>query len=135
MPSSFGDRPAAGFSLIEVLFALAVVGIALGTAASVFGNGVLGYAVSRDVDTALAVAQEQIAAAGVTAPLQPGTTEGVFAGRFAWHLAVARFDDRAAPAPPAPFGLYRIDASVTWREGPRQREIALSTLRLVEAPP
>ncbi len=135
MPSCSGDRRAAGFSLIEVLFALAVVGIALGTAASVFGNGILGYAAARDVDTALALAQGKLAAAGVTAPLQPGVSDGVFAGRFAWRLSVARFDDSAAPPPPAPFGLYRIDASVAWREGPRRREIALSTLRLVAAPP
>jgi len=136
VPSSCADRSRGGFSLIEVLVALAVIGLALGTAATVYGNGALGHEAARDADTALSLAQEKLAAAGVTETLQPGTTAGMFAGRFAWRLAVAPYDDRdRADTPPAPFGLYRIDATIAWRDGRRRHEIALETLRLARVRP
>lgn len=133
MPSCCPDRGNAGFSLVEVLFALAIVGLALGTAASVFRNGILGHQAASDVDTALALAEEQLAAAGVAEPLREGDRQGVFADRFAWHLAVAP-DPDAGAAPPS-FKLYRLSATVAWRDGMRQREIALETLRLAPASP
>lgn len=121
-----------------MLFALALVGLELGAAASVFGNGLLGHRTAGNVDTALALAEEKLAAAGVTEPLRPGRTDGVFAARFAWRLAVAAYDDpdaAAAAGPAAPVRLYRIEARIAWRDGIREREVALDTLRLAPAPP
>ncbi len=136
MPTLCPDRFARGFSLIEVLFALAIVGLALGTAATVFSNGLLGHNAAGDVDTALALAQEKLAAAGVTTPLGAGETHGDFAGRFAWRVTTARFDDKELDAaPPSALTLYRIEAQVAWRDGLRQREIALQTLRLATVAP
>ena len=133
MPSSFRDR-AGGFSLVEVLFALAIVGLILGTAATVFRNGISGHAAADDVDTALAVAEQAMAGAGVTAPLQAGETHGLFADRFAWRLAVSPYEDKAEPVPPAPYKLYRLQVEVAWRDGLRKRQIALDSMRLKRAP-
>jgi prepilin-type N-terminal cleavage/methylation domain-containing protein len=133
MRTSFRDH-AEGFSLVEVLFALAIVGLILGTAATVFRNGISGHAGADDVDTAIAVAEQTMAAAGITAPLQDGETHGLFADRFAWRLAVSPYDDKSEPPPPAPFKLYRLQVEVAWHDGQRQRQIALGSLRLAVAP-
>jgi len=129
---------AAGFSLIEVLIALAIVGLALAAAAGTFGAGVAGHAAARDAATALAVAEEKLAGAGVTAPLRESRSEGSFADRFDWQLTVASYDDPAKDrlaGANATLRLYRVAISVAWQDGHRQRQLALATLRLGRVPP
>lgn len=132
---SRGGAAAAGFTLIEVLLALAIVGLALGALAGVFSNGLLGHQTASDAEAALSVAEEQLALAAAT--LQPGTTRGNFAGRFAWQATVSRYrddGDKDADIPTTLPQLYRVAVSVSWRDGYRSRQVALQTLRL-GAPP
>jgi len=125
------SRHSGGFSLIEVLFALAVVGLALGATAGVFGNFGMGRALVDDADHALALAENTLAEAGAGSSLAPGERAGRD-GRFAWQLAVARIDDGETPAT---LRLYRLEAQVAWRDGLRERRVVLSTVRLAPAPP
>lgn len=131
MPSCSPERTG-GFSLIEVLFALAVVGLALGTAATVFRAGLIGNETASGVDRALELAQAKLDEAGADPPLQPGVSTGAF-GPFQWRLSIVRSDDDEAEAAALP--LFRIEARVLWRDGVRQREVALDTLRLGPAAP
>jgi general secretion pathway protein I len=125
----------AGFTLIEVLVALAIVGLAVGATAFVLGNGLMGHETAADAEAALAVAEERLALAGATP--HPGANSGTEDGRFAWRTTVAAYDDSAdktADAPTTLPRLYRIAVTVAWRDGRRDREVALSTLRLGPAP-
>lgn len=136
-----------GFTLIEVLVALAIAGLALAAIAGVFGTGVLGHATATDADAALALAEEKLAGAEATPTVRPGRSAGVYAGHFDWQVSVAPYDDTGdtaalppavnpLPNPAAPtLRLYRIEAAVAWRDGRRRRQLALSTLRLLPAPP
>ena len=83
--ASSGSRPTpdqqfwglqAGFSLIEVLVALALVGWMLAATAGVFGTGLLIDAAANGSDTALALAEDRLDSAGVDGKMAPGTTEG-----------------------------------------------------------
>jgi general secretion pathway protein I len=125
----------AGFTLVEVLVALAIVGLALGAVAATFGNSLTAHETAADAEAALALAAEQLALAAASP--RPGTARGNFAGRFAWQTNVALYDDgdkTADPTQSLPV-LYRVGVSVAWRDGRRGREVALSTLRLGPAPP
>jgi general secretion pathway protein I len=126
-----------GFSLIEILVALAIVGLALGTTATVLDTGLLGHGMAVDEDMALAIAEEKLAEAGVTGTLRHGRMEGISNARYRWRVVVSPYEDRQdkkawasqdvrGPA----IGLYRIEVSVGWRENAHDREIAISTLRL-----
>jgi prepilin-type N-terminal cleavage/methylation domain-containing protein len=129
----------AGFTLIEVLVALAIVGLAMATIAGVFSNGLVGHETAADAEAALALGEEQLALAGATAALRPGTSKGDFAGRFAWQTTISPYvdgDDVTQGAQPAGMPLlYRIAVSVAWHDGHRSRELALSTVRLGGAAP
>jgi general secretion pathway protein I len=128
-------RRSAGFTLVEVLVALAIVGLALGTAAATFGNSLTAHETAADAEAALAVAEEQLALAAASP--RPGNAGGNFAGRFAWRTTVAPYDDGDKATDPMhslPV-LYHVAVSVAWRDGRRSREVALSTLRLGPAPP
>jgi general secretion pathway protein I len=120
-----------GFTLIEVLVALAIIGLALGAVAGVFGLSLAGHEAASAAETALAVAQEQLTLAAAT--LHPGAAKGVFANHFAWQSTVAPYRDAAdksgdasSKLPP----LYRIAVNVVWQDGHHTREVSLSTLRL-----
>lgn len=132
---------AGGFTLIEVLVALVVTGLALSAIAGVFGNGLLGAQASSEVATALTLANGEIASAGVVEPLRPSNSSGSFAGRFLWHLWITPYDDPQAreastvDAPLPTLRLYRVEVAVAWSEGTRRRQLTLSTLRLGPAPP
>jgi general secretion pathway protein I len=129
-------KAVAGFTLIEVLVALAIIGLALGALAGVFSTGLAGHETASAAEAALAVAEEQLALA--SAEPRPGAASGVFANRFAWHTAITPYADSDAKAPDAPSALpslYRIAVSVAWHDGRRTREVSLSTLRLGAAAP
>jgi prepilin-type N-terminal cleavage/methylation domain-containing protein len=123
-----------GFTLIEVLVALAIVGLALATISGVFSSGLVAHEAASDTEQALAVAEERLALAGADATLRPGIDKGIFAGRFAWQTTISPYQEGGGAKPinqqkdePR---LYRIAVSVLWRDGHRSRELALSTLRL-----
>jgi general secretion pathway protein I len=138
MRSANPDR-SAGFTLIEVLVALAIVGLALAAVAGVFSNGLVGHETAAGAEEALALAEERLASAGATASLRPGTAKGVFAGRYAWQTTVAPYDEGAdikqlEPVKGVP-SLYRVAVSVAWQDGRRSRQLSLTTLRLGAANP
>ena len=146
MHSHCRNRRDGGFTLIEALVALAIAGLALAAVAGVVGTGVLGHETAAAADTALSLAEEKLAGAEAAATARPGHSAGVYDGRFNWRVAVTPYEDgdgdaAAAAANPLPapgaanLRLYRIDAVVAWTDGRRQRQVALSTLRLLPAPP
>jgi general secretion pathway protein I len=122
---------AAGFTLIEVLIALAIVGLALGSIAGVFRNGLMGHETASNAEAALALAEEQLALASTA--LRPGASSGTYDGRFVWQTTIAPYEDagnKAADLPTSLPPLYRIAVSVGWHDGYRSRQVSLATLRL-----
>jgi general secretion pathway protein I len=120
-----------GFTLLEVLVALVIVGLALGAIAGVFSNGLTAHETVSDAEAALAVADEQLALA--SAALRPGVSNGTYGGRFAWRATVAPYTDPSDRSPDAPAALpklYSVAVSVAWQDGRHSRALSLSTLRL-----
>ena len=102
-----------GFTLIEVLVALAIVGLALGAVAGVFGNGLTAHETVSDAEAALAVAEEQLALAAASP--HPGASNGTYGGRFAWRATVAPYIDPSDRSPDAPTTLpqlYRVAVKI-----------------------
>jgi general secretion pathway protein I len=125
-----------GFTLIEVLVALAIVGLALGAIAGVFSNGLTAHETVSDAEAALAVGEEQLAIAA--ASLHPGASNGTYGGRFAWRATVAPYTEPSDQSPDAPTTLpqlYRVAVSVAWQDGRHSRALSLSTLRLGASAP
>lgn len=79
--------PDGGFTLIEVVAALAILAVVLGMAYRILGDGLGGVRRAEDRAAALAVAEARLAALGVEEPLVPGERTGVTAGH-AWRIIV-----------------------------------------------
>jgi general secretion pathway protein I len=123
-------RGAAGFSLLEVVIALAILGLALAGFAQSLRGGIASGAAATTVEAALALAEAQLAALGTSEKLAPGTAHGEF-GRYRWRTEVEEAPDETGPPadstlPP----LYRLRVNVSWERLGRSRSIALETMRL-----
>ena len=125
-------RGNAGFTLIEVLVAIAVLAVVLGAIGAVVGNTVRAI---RSVDRRLPLletAQSLIAALRTRDALQPGTQTGT-SGEFRWRIDAVLLN-RNVPddAKAAKWMPLSITVRVQGSEGPPVR---LDTVRLIPRPP
>jgi general secretion pathway protein I len=125
-------RGNAGFTLIEVLVAIAVLAVVLGAIGAVVGNTVRAI---RSVDRRLPLletAQSLIAALPTRDALQPGTQTGT-SGEFRWRIdAVLLNPNVPDDAKAAKWMPLAITVRVQGDEGPPLR---LDTVRLIPRPP
>lgn len=118
-----------GFSLIEVLVALVILAIGLGTLYSAFSTalGASGRADSHLAATHLA--QSLLDQQTTGRIFKPGVTRGR-QDQFAWSVAIDPADEELAPAAAAgSWQLLRMVVTVAW---PRQRQVRLETLHLAK---
>ena len=125
-------RGSAGFTLIEVLVAIAVLAVVLGAIGAVVGNTVRAI---RSVDRRLPLletAQSLIASLPTRDALQPGTQTGT-SGEFRWRIDAVPLN-RNVPddAKAAKWMPLAITVRVQGSEGPPLR---LDTVRLIPRPP
>jgi general secretion pathway protein I len=125
-------RGSAGFTLIEVLVAIAVLAVVLGAIGAVVGNTVRAI---RSVDRRLPLletAQNLLASLPSRDALQPGTQTGA-SGEYRWRIDAVLLnrnvpdDSKAAKWMP-----LAITVRVQGSEGPPLR---LDTVRLIPRPP
>ena len=124
-----------GFTLIEVVVAFVLLALVLSTGFELFTTGMRRAIDLEERSQALAIAQSKIAVAGHEQALKEGTSAGQTEdGKYRWTLSITRSAEGAPEAnqPLAtPYGLYRIEAQVSWRGADeRDHSFALSTLEL-----
>ncbi|HYH17485.1 MAG TPA: prepilin-type N-terminal cleavage/methylation domain-containing protein [Azospirillum sp.] len=120
-------RKDAGFSLIEVLVALAVLAVVAGAGWQAFATGIAATTQADRRARAVTVAEALLAGALVQRPLKVGERNGAEQG-FRWTVSVRpQHDPDTAWLPSRGLALYAVTATVRWEGG---RELTLSTLKL-----
>ncbi|VXB99724.1 Type II secretion system protein I [Luteimonas sp. 9C] len=125
-----------GYTLIEVIVAFAVLGIALMLLLGTLSNGTRQVRWAADSGRAALHAQSLLDGIGIDIPVVPGSSTGEFEdGRYRWSLEIAPYVDPALPPALADSSgqqLFEIGLAVDWGErGPRER-LQVRTLRLRE---
>lgn len=121
-----GRRSQGGFSLIEVVVALAIVSLMLGTIYQVSNGAVRSTVRTDNYLRALAMAQSRLAEASAMPVLKIGTVIGSADG-VAWSRSVKPY---AAPSPSPETRLYEVSVTAT-RSGSR---VVLETLLIAGIP-
>jgi general secretion pathway protein I len=128
------DPSQAGFSLLEILVAFAVLALTLGVLLRIFSGGTHTARMVDEYTRALSIGESLLASVGVEAPLQEGETEGDVDERYHWWLRVSPFpldpellatEGKVAP----PVQPWWLELAVEWGDGSERRDIRWQTLR------
>jgi general secretion pathway protein I len=130
LPSCGGGRRQAGFSLLEVVVAFAILALSLGLLMQVFSRALSTTALSGDYSRATTLAQSHLDAVGVDIPLEPGSYSGEPEDGLSWQVLIEPYELGDIGWEPA-VDSFLVTAVISWGEGGnRHRRISLSTLRL-----
>jgi general secretion pathway protein I len=119
----------AGFTLVEVIVALAMLSIGLGVVLGVISSSLRQAAKAERMAEAGSLAQSLMAEVGVDFPIIPEARDGQFPNGYRWRLKMQPYGD-AREREEWPVGLYAISTEVEWDDGAQPRSYALTTLRL-----
>jgi general secretion pathway protein I len=123
-----------GFTLLEVVVALAIAGLALVALFQAGSTGLFAVDTSTRAEEAVERAQSHLAAVGRGVALAAGQFTGDDGGGYHWRLSVAPMATRQVPAPDGisttTMTLYNVAVEISWRDLGRERAVVLKTLRL-----
>lgn len=125
-PSGRGGE--AGFTLLEVLVALAVLAISLGVLIPVFSGTLDRQGALADQKTAAMLAESKLATVGSEIPLVDGATDGKFDNGFTWHAEVAPYQFQYTSRFVTP---KLVTLTVHWPAKNGPRVLTVKTIRLV----
>ena len=140
------SRLSTGFTLIEVLAALAILAIAFAVLLQAMGAS-LHLTANADARTRAALwAQSKLDSSFVVTPPHVGVTSGKFDSRYRWQLDVSAWQPPLPATAVAPtqdtrtdstlnsgMHLYRLDLAVSWGQRQRTRTAHFVTLRASNA--
>jgi general secretion pathway protein I len=120
-----------GFTLLEVLVAFAIMGVALGTLLQTFAMGLRNTALSEEYTQAMLHAESVLAGLGVEEPLTEGDLSGKLDDKYAWRGSVSVYEEPEGPELPDN-GLipYHVQITVYWQDESHERSVSLETLRI-----
>jgi len=127
-----------GFTLVEVVVAFLLLSLVLITVFEIFTRGLSRAGELDNYSRALAIAQSELASAGVEDPFAEGEMRGESEDRqFRWVVSTRKFVDESATGTQAQaqlaYNLYRVEARVAWTTATgAERDVALSTLLVAQ---
>ncbi len=137
------SRPAreAGFTIVEVLAAFVVFGLALAGIMQLFTRGLTDAQLADEYARAVMIAQSRLAAFTAVEQVEERNAEGT-EDRYRWRVTAAAYDERRE-TPNADASrdlnlrvrLIRVDSVVAWSAADgRARDVRLATLVLAAKP-
>jgi len=122
-----GKRTSAGFTLLEVVVAMAIVGLGVVTVMEVFSLGLRLNRTSSEKTETVAVGRQVFDRILLRREPGDGLETGVLAEGYRWQLDTTRFEVDQALSLSTPWQLKEINLTI--RGG--DREVEMTTLRLV----
>jgi general secretion pathway protein I len=130
MIPKFACRPSeAGFTLIEVVVALTIVGLGIVTLLQIFSLGLRLGARSMEVSQARLDGQSIMDEALVYATSQAAQEQGSFLSGNSWRLRTAGVETPFVSLG-SPWELKEINVEVRFQDGSREKRLELKTLTL-----
>jgi general secretion pathway protein I len=124
----------AGFTLLEVVVALAIAALALVALFQAGSGGLFSVDTAARAQEALQRAQSHLAAVGRDATLIEGNSSGDDGGGYRWQLRVQPVTQRQGVAEDGVTAqtttLFDVEVAISWRTRGHERAVVLRTLRL-----
>jgi general secretion pathway protein I len=128
-------RPVRGFTLLEVIVALAIAGLALIELFQGASGGLFAVNQAGRVDEAIERAQSHLAAYGRAFAIVPGDQEGDDGGGYHWQLSATPVAVQAATAGRSDLAttLFDVKVTISWLAGNQKRSVVLDSRRFSTA--
>ena len=124
-----GAKREAGFTLVEVIVALAILSAGLSLLLGLISNSLRQTASAQRMAGAGSLAQSLMAEVGTDLAIRAEVRDGQYSNGYRWRLKMQPYDN-VSENDERPVGLYSVSAEVEWEEGTERRFYALTTLRL-----
>src|SRR5436305_9009634 len=122
----------AGFTLLEVVVALAIAGLALVGLFRAGSGGLFAVDTAARAEEAVQRAQSHLAAVGRNAALTEGEFTGDDGGGYRWRLTVRPVSSRQAPGQDGLTSvastLFDVEVAISWPARDGERSVVLRTL-------
>jgi prepilin-type N-terminal cleavage/methylation domain-containing protein len=124
-----------GFTLIEIVVAMAILGVGLIVIIELFAGGLRLGRASEEYSKAVSLARMKLEEISLNPILQEGNETGEFDKDFRWQVAVTKMDLLPVERPPGFQPLvefYRIKVEVLWKSGVKERIAGIETYKTVQ---
>lgn len=121
-----GVRRDHGFTLLEVMIALVILGLGFAMAMELLATGVRSAKASEDYTQAVLLAQQKMAEVSVARTLTRAADAGELGGGFRWVSEIQPLEQ----AEELPGRLYSVRVRITWPSRHGEKSVNLQTLRM-----
>jgi len=125
-----------GFTLIEVVVALAILGVGLTVIIELFSGGLRLARTSMEYTKAVNYARIKMEEIAVKPAVEEGTQEGESDDKaFRWQVGVKKVDllsiDKSIDYKP-PVELFQVKIDVFWKSGSKERSTSVESLKVIK---
>ncbi len=120
-----------GFALIEILVAVSVLAISLVVILQLFSGGLKARKLSEEYARGIFHAREKMAEILLAPDLSEGDAQGEFEDAYQWRAVITRIVPEEAEEN-LPVDLLNIKVNIAWREGEKEKDFAVNTLKVIE---
>ena len=130
-----------GFTLLEILVAIAILGVSLTVIMQQFSAGLRIGHTSRTYTTATAYAKQKLEEFQLVEEMEEGEEAGDFDDGYTWKVSVLPYDvfveeggteEDEELFEHLPLEMYRLESVVSWMEGENEKSVSLVTLKTVK---
>lgn len=125
-----------GFTLLEVMIALAIAALGLASLMAATGTGLGNAKLAGQYVEATRRAQSHLAVIGTATPLSPGDRSGDDGGGFSWRVRISPplIRTNAGPGAQSLPAFYTVEVTISWQGGGTMKSVSLQSRRLGRAP-
>ena len=124
-----------GFTLIEVVVAMAVLGVGLVVIIELFSGGLRLERTSEEYSQAVNYARMKMEEISLQEKIEEGTQSGQFDKFFRWETEWKRIDVlplEKVQEFPLPIELFQLRVNVFWKSGSKERSTGVETYRAIK---
>lgn len=128
-----------GFTLLEILLAVAILGIALTVIMQQFSAGLRIGRVSKTYTIATIYAKQKLEELQVEEEMRESEESGSFEDGYYYRVSITPYEDYLEEEDDdeglfdlLPLEMYRLESVVWWNEGEKEKSVTLATLKTVK---
>ena len=126
-----------GFTLLEILLAITILGLAVTVIMQQFSAGLRIGMVSHTYTTATIYAKQKLEEFQVAKEMEEKEESGNFEDGYSWRVRIEPYEeyleeDDEGLFDRLPLEMYRVESVVWWNEGDKEKSITLTTLKTVK---